>query len=574
MVEALQAIRKKPRITKEDALWVGRYFKILKQLYSNKELSELTGWNEERIKKHTRGVQTVGKPSTRPIEEVSKFVASGLSAEQAKRVNSMLETLDLHDVSVDDVAALIAEARHFGMDIKSTVSAVRDAKEAGISIGELAQISNYNKSLDKMGINEKRLGEIFQLISKQGDGKFDNVAEFIKTFPSLQALQNEVKRIALQKDAMQTEVKSLQLEVSTQKNERQEIQRALDLYGQLEGKGYNQDILDKVLESSKRFGEPNQVLDAINLYRELTALKQDLEKLRTDVKIEKVGIDRLKADHLRFQYLLDMLDKLSQRGFNIQATERLYAAAQKYGDPIDVLRAIDGYGSLSAIEGAAEKANNYDKVVKERDEAISRNRQLEAKTVDYEEVKRARDDALSKLTDLKENSIKVLRQIIDELELPKDQRRYQKELIDSAIPELVERSIEDAVTKRLRHASNEVFLTRFRDEVRKQVQGYLRLWPTNDFGKQTLEKVKKLQQKELADPFVALKGKWSFHCSRCGLDSNHILELKGVYDIKEILTKENVSVPTVTPFGYAGGYHSIPVSLSDIVKMYLKKRED
>lgn len=149
-------------------------------------------------------------------------------------------------------------------------------------------------------------------------------------------------------------------------------------------------------------------------------------------------------------------------------------------------------------------------------------------------------------------------------------RNYDEELAGSGLPELLEKHVEGAVTKRLRDAANEALISPFREEVKRQAQKILAFWPKDELGLRTIQKEKILQQLHLENPFVALKGKWSLECRRC--DYPHTLTLDSVHDIKGLLTYGNVKVPASSISAYvSGGPHSLSADLKEIVKQYIQK---
>ena len=299
---------------------------------------------------------------------------------------------------------------------------------------------------------------------------------------------------------------------------------------------------------------------------------ESIEKAKEHQEREQASLDRLKAENLHLRHAISMCDRLLQLGYNIQAIERIVLAAEKYGEPLEVLKAMDYFGGTVEIEAAPQKARDYDKIKQERDEATTKVLQLEAKVADYAEVKRKRDEIQAELDDSNRRYIRLLEEIFLQQENPKEQRNYGEELANSGLPELVEKHVENAVTKRLKEASNKALTLPFTDEVQKQAQKCLRLWLPSDLGPKTPQKVKMLEHMHFADPFVVLKGHWQVECLVCNLD--HTLKLDTVHDIRELLIREKVQVPSGTILSsltYEGGQHMVPVQLKDIIKLYIRK---
>ena len=134
----------------------------------------------------------------------------------------------------------------------------------------------------------------------------------------------------------------------------------------------------------------------------------------------------------------------------------------------------------------------------------------------------------------------------------------------------MEKVVEKSVEKRLNLAKNNALLARFTDEVAKQVGECLRQWPEDEFGARTREKVQKLEQLQVENPLIVLKGVWPVNCQLC--QSPHSLSLASVYDIKDLLIKHRV--PVVSGFLstlQAGNQHFAYAELRKIVRIFIMK---
>ena len=330
MIDALKSLRNRQRIKKDETVWVRRYFRALKQSYTNKELSMLTGWNEERLKKHTRGIDTAATSDTTttpPVKEVSKFVASNLTVEDAKQVNSFIETLDSNNVSVKEVASVIAEARIFNMDIHTLVSTVKAVKTSGLSMGELREVLTYKGSLESLGIGPNRLREMFELIAEQGEGSFETTMNFIKKVISLQALQYEITELTSKKDDLSRQVGTANNELTRIKEQHQAIRRWIDLVAHLEKRGFNRATLENLATASQNYGGPKEVIKAIEAYAKLEDLRSEIDNLakRKNGLENEVAVVEFKLAGLEGQ----------ARGIEVTINKTLESTVEGLGKTID-----------------------------------------------------------------------------------------------------------------------------------------------------------------------------------------------------------------------------------------------
>lgn len=232
---------------------------------------------------------------------------------------------------------------------------------------------------------------------------------------------------------------------------------------------------------------------------------------------------------------------------------------------------ILGCQSLDRMIRETIAVRDYEKVISERGEYATRNQELQSRQRDYEEVKRERDEALSKLSDENQKAVEIIKCILLQLEKPPSERVFGKELLESGVVASFEGFIEDSVSKRLKAAEDNSLREKFEKVVGKRVQEKLASWeglPMHEHGVKKLE-IAKLEDKQRADPFVALRGEWGVRCSSCG--SFHTLGLNRIYDIRELLCNGYIDVPYLSLNASSLGTHPRRVTLEEVVELYLKK---
>lgn len=226
---------------------------------------------------------------------------------------------------------------------------------------------------------------------------------------------------------------------------------------------------------------------------------------------------------------------------------------------------IEGiYQKISEIEAI----KNYDKVKLERDQAKARISELELQVQDYLQIKKERDEAQKKLTNLNDKAIEFVKTILTEISKPKGQRNYSPEIIATGLHSIIEYLIEEQVSQQVREASDDKLVSAFRNEVRKQVQQFLGNWPAR-LGRRTPERERMLMQKELEDPYVALRGTWKVPCNECKFEHEVNLETTG--NIKQLLAYHDVGAVLTGLLPGVVKEHSRRASLAEIVGLFLRQ---
>jgi len=536
--------------------------------WSAKEIEEATAgeWKAAAIKPYISHVKpemdsTGPRPELALLGEMAKH---GIDVKMVKETISAKKILDVADLRLEDVSDLIKEIRSAGMSIQDFVSTVKQVKSSEIPIVDLGRVFSYRKKLDAMGIDTIMLGKLFETINKHGG--IENTEELLRAHGQIKVVKEELEGLQKTTEQARTTLNSMKSETEALTEKVKPLRGSLDLYEQLSKKGFNEDILQKIQDSSGKYGDPAGVLQAINQIGSLFNLTLETEKKRSEYSTVESEFTKLRGQYQHFAEMITICEKLLQLNFTIEVVRQIYDSAQQYGEPMEVLKAIDKYGRLP--ETVTESLSNK----REKERALERITQLEGQLRDYDEMKRHRDEAQNSLSTLEEKSIKLIDELGQELEKPPDVRTYRKQLVDSGLAGRMEEIIESIVTKRVIAAQNKELITIFRNEVNKQLNDYGDIWPSTRLGTKTEEKVKKLLEKAIANPFVALKGKWFIRCTTCGEFGSHTLTLD-TYGIQRLLMRKELQVPASDFMVYSKGRHSVHVTLADIVKLYLEESE-
>ncbi len=126
--------------------------------------------------------------------------------------------------------------------------------------------------------------------------------------------------------------------------------RALDTYRKLLESGFDEKSLEELAKATLNFGGPSNVLKSINEYGNLTRLEEKLAETDALMHEMKTNYDDLSARYSHLQASVAMCDKLLyEYKFTPEAFKAVFENAQKYGSAIDVLKALEGYGTIERI---------------------------------------------------------------------------------------------------------------------------------------------------------------------------------------------------------------------------------
>jgi chromosome segregation ATPase/Fe2+ transport system protein FeoA len=357
IVNELHSLAKRKPLKGKELTKAKELMRKLREMgFTNMEISELTNnaWSEPTIKNYTRGA-TVKDPTPKEdtLRTLSRMINAGLTLENIKMAISIKEKLDTKGVSFEDVSVLLEEVKKSNVDIKELLQMYRDLKNSNLSIAQLREILSYKSELEKIGFTLEGLKETYQTAKTYGD--MHEIMKAINTYASLKNVENEVKNIEAKKEELNKQASELNENVKKLKEEQAQIEHALKLYEELKALGFDEITLKMLKNASDKYGGVKSVIEAVNKYTKLTELEskvEELEKKKSNVESE---LKKTEADYVHLQPIISMCEELLYKhGFSVSAITDIYKIAKKYREPIEVIKAIEKYEELKAIEEQIE----------------------------------------------------------------------------------------------------------------------------------------------------------------------------------------------------------------------------
>jgi hypothetical protein len=185
------------------------------------------------------------------------------------------------------------------------------------------------------------------------------------------------------------------------RDEMADVQKALASYQRLVSMGFDEKALGELEKAGKKYGTPRTVLTAVSRFAGLSDIKTATEDMKGKLKQEKADVEATEKKHLHLKSIIEMCEDLLRRKFSLQTITLIRETAMKYGEAIDVMKAIEAHGSLKEIEKKTSQARTE---LVETQAKIQRQKELEA---EYQARIRA---TLEQLEALNAKAIEVGRQ--------------------------------------------------------------------------------------------------------------------------------------------------------------------
>jgi DNA repair exonuclease SbcCD ATPase subunit len=358
IIKELSSLARRKPLKEED---LGRAKELMIKLkemgFTNAEISELTGggWSEPTIKSYTRGAAVKDlSPKEVALGTLTRMVDAGLKLEDVEVAISVKKTLEAKGVGLEDVSEFLSEVKKSGVALSDLLQTYKALRDSGLAIAQLSEALTYKSRLDEVGLTIEGLKEVYK--ASEACGGFEGLVKAVNTYGSLQAMEAELSRLRSEKEGVEKRLSELKEEVARLDEEKSRVEGALRLYEELRKAGFEEDVLRGLKEASDKYGGVKGVIEAVKTYGSLTDLKSVLEELEERKSSVEAELKKLEADRAHLQTVIDMCDKLLyELKFSVPAITEVYEIAKRYGEPVEVLKAVGRYGELKAIEEDVEE---------------------------------------------------------------------------------------------------------------------------------------------------------------------------------------------------------------------------
>jgi hypothetical protein len=318
------------------------------------------GFDIERLRQLREALTEIGaKSGLTGREAVGKFFDDLKDYEAVLEAKALLEglqiqieTLETRVAEKSELLEYAGELGKLGLDIERLRQLQHTLREIGAKHG-LKGKEVTNKFFDDLKDYDASIGFELELITKRGQ---------------LNTLAGEMESRSRELDTAGKRLEGVQRQAA-------ELRKELATYQRLEGIGFNGKALGELEKAGKKYGTPRKVLIALNRFAGLSDIKTATEDMKGKLKQEKADIEAMEKKHLHLKSTIEMCEDLLGRKFSLQAITLIRATATKYGEAVDVIKAIEAYGSLKEIEKKINQANTE---LLETEAKIQRQKEVEA----------------------------------------------------------------------------------------------------------------------------------------------------------------------------------------------------
>ncbi len=360
---------------------------------SNEEISALSKgkWSESTIKGYVKGTKatdpSLWQDALALLEEV---ISTGLSLDEVEAGVAVFEDLKSKGLSTQQAVDLLVEAQSAAIDIKALIKQHEELRACNLLSKDVAEALALKEKLAENGLELHSLSALVELAGNFGNA--EEVLEVVSTYGELSEIRGQIEAAKAELKSWHEQLSSAGQRLSEIEARFTELKQPLEAYEKAVKMGFTEDKLATLCTLAQKYSGVDGVLQAVKAHTNYAEIINKISKAKTAVGDTKAEIDKLETEYGHLKTATTMCNRLVQQyNFGMDAIATIFSVAKKYGEPVDVLKAVESYGKL---QFAQQELSKLEGKVAERKELAN---QLEGQ---FEEV-------LSQLESLNAMALKV-----------------------------------------------------------------------------------------------------------------------------------------------------------------------
>ena len=312
---------------------------------SNEEISKLSKgkWTPSTIKYYTPGIKSAHPSQWEDsIALLDKLISSGLTLDDVGTAVTVSEDIKSHGINLDSVIDLLFTADTSSLEITALIHQYELLRESSLSPENVSEALSLKEELEKKGVGLDSLVPLVELAKKHGEPQ--QIIQALSKHESLSELTEQV-------DSTRHELESLDQQVQEVETKLTQLVKPIEAYEKAAKLGFTEQELNKLSGLVEKYGGINEVLKVVEAYTSHADIASKTTKIKAELGEIQGKISKLETQYAHLKTATIMCDNLIQQyKFGLDAITTIFSVAKNYGEPLDVLKSIEVYGKLQALQ--------------------------------------------------------------------------------------------------------------------------------------------------------------------------------------------------------------------------------
>ncbi len=330
--------------------------KLMRQLkeagMSNDEISEISEgkWSTSTIKFYTpRTKATQPSQWQDAVSLLENIISKGMTLEDVELTVNVNQFLKDRELTLEQTSDLLIDADFNSINLRALVNMHEGLKESGLAFKDIAEIQSFKKELEARKFTTDSLVPLVELAKNYGEPA--KIIEALSQYISLNELNSDIARAKGDLESVNQELASTHQNLDVTRSELSKVKEPLKAHEEVKKLGFGEPELLKLTNLTNKYGTVKKVLNAVEGYADNAEINEEINRAKTRLANLEAKIGQLETSYSHLKTATNMCDALiHEHKFGLDAITTIFATAKKYGDPLELLKAIETYGKLQALQ--------------------------------------------------------------------------------------------------------------------------------------------------------------------------------------------------------------------------------
>ena len=337
---------------------------------SNEEIAELSGgkWTSSTVKGYTKGIKADASGEWQSaLGLFDQMLAIDISLDDVKRALSVHQSLEAAHVDLDEVTELVLAADAASVDKGALVAFYGQLKQHSLSVKDVKLVLGFKKELEGNGLGLDSLEPIVELAKNYGQPS--EILDAVAKYGSITEITEQVTAAAEELDNVNNLLISAKAELQKVQTKASKLHGVLQAWYRVCRLGCNETVLTKLAGLVGTHSSVEAVVQMVEGCASYVEVCQKVEEAKASLVAEEAKLEMTQAQHAHLKAAITMCETLiDKHEFGLDAVKTIFSAAKKYGEPLDVLRAVEEQGKLQVIH---QKVTELGGMIVEREAVLA-----------------------------------------------------------------------------------------------------------------------------------------------------------------------------------------------------------
>lgn len=352
-VSQLRQFASRPALSKAEHLEAQKTMIFLKKSgMSNFEISKACDgrWSESTVKGYTKGVRAEDPNPWQDVTSLlNNLLAAGLTLDRVAIALNIFDDLERHDVNLDNVIDLLLAADSSSLEITDLIKQYELFGESGLSPKNVSEALSLREEVEKKGLGLDSLVSLVELAKNYGEPQ--KIIEALSHYNSLVELDRHITTAKEEFDSLNNELVGTRQQVEVAKAQLYQLKEPIEAYEEAANLGFGMAELTKLSALAQKHGTVKKLMDAVAIYHTYSDIDNKVDKAKADLANFKATVAKLQTDYAHLKTGVTMCQTMiKEYNLGLDAIGTILSTAKKYGEPIEVLKALECYGKLKVLQ--------------------------------------------------------------------------------------------------------------------------------------------------------------------------------------------------------------------------------